>query len=746
MALQTIEKLKTYFFEHAYPTWQQFHDLLDSFRHKNDKVPISEVDGLSDVLNGKAASSAVDELIEEVSGKENIGVAKSLVDAEAFSREQGEATLQAGIDTVNNKVDNETTARQQGDNNLSQAVSDLNAALAIIQSWKSAMTDADSDNVINTLTELLNLAKNVPEGADLAALLAAKISTSDIVDNLTSVLINAPLSAYQGNVLKGLIDTLNNNLSKKENTASKGMPFGYAALDDGGKVPEVQLPASALGVTKSQVITALAYTPEDAAQKGMPLGYASLDGGGKVPEAQLPASALGVTKSQVTTALGYTPENVANKGVANGYTPLGYGAKIPMVHIPTDILENMYAYGVLWIPSNATPTLIRVGNMALHASLPIQNKMRGCLLDDAGNVSMYLNPTNWNTTLDGSKGQVMVEIPEYYYKWSQEGDNRSMMISEFPLPSYKHAPKRYISAYEASIQRSTGKLCSVANSATDYRGGDNTSAWDGTYRTLCGKPVTNLSRTAFRAAARLRGVAFDNPTGWNCLDYSLYKDVCWLFYIEYATFNSQAPFAAKDSNGYSTGGLGDGITTMADWGTYNNYNPLVNCGVTDSFGNGSGEINRQVGNTTQYVKANRYRGIENLFGHVWKWVDGVNIPVFAGVASVCISDTPESYSDSTCEGYEGRGSLPSSSGYMVSPIYTTPENNEGDILPNTVGGSSSSYWCDYYYADNSWDGIHGLLVGGAANHGVYAGLAYSSSLIAPSYANAYIGSRLCFIP
>ncbi|MBP1638989.1 MAG: hypothetical protein H6Q17_572 [Bacteroidetes bacterium] len=110
-------------------------------------------------------------------------------------------------------VTDEATARQTSDNTLAQSVTDLTTALSVIQTWKTALTDADSDSIINTLTELLDLAKNVPEGADLAALLAAKVSTSDIVDNLTSVLTNVPLSAYQGNVLKGLIDTLTNIVS-----------------------------------------------------------------------------------------------------------------------------------------------------------------------------------------------------------------------------------------------------------------------------------------------------------------------------------------------------------------------------------------------------------------------------------------------------------------------------------------------------------------------------------------------------
>ena len=110
-------------------------------------------------------------------------------------------------------VTDEASARQTADNGLAQAISDLTTALSVVQNWKAAMTTADADSIINTLTELLDLAKNMPEGADLAALLTAKVSTSDIVNNLTSVLTNAPLSAYQGKILNDAIKTINDSLA-----------------------------------------------------------------------------------------------------------------------------------------------------------------------------------------------------------------------------------------------------------------------------------------------------------------------------------------------------------------------------------------------------------------------------------------------------------------------------------------------------------------------------------------------------
>ena len=169
--------------------------------------------------------------------------------------------------------------------------------------------------------------------------------------------------------------------------------------------------------------------------------------------------------------------------------------------------------------------------------------MKGCLLDDNGEVVEYLNPTNWTgQTRDGSRGQVMVELPMHYRKFETDGTKRRVRISEYPLPGYHLVGKRYVSAYEATVKRSTTTLCSVANMDADYRGGGNNAAWDGSYRTLLGRPATVISRTNFRNYARKRKAG---STEWNCMTYDIHKELYWLFVIEYATLNSQAGFNAQ---------------------------------------------------------------------------------------------------------------------------------------------------------------------------------------------------------
>ncbi len=413
-------------------------------------------------------------------------------------------------------------------------------------------------------------------------------------------------------------------------------------------------------------------------------------------------------------------------------------------------LEEQCAYGIEWNTTVSSPACTRIGNVSLHKSLPIQNRMKGCVLDDSGNVVEYLHPTNWGAhILDGSRGQVMVEVPAHYRKFETEGTIRRAKISELPLPGYHAVPKHYVSAFEATFERSTGKLCSIINMGVDYRGGNNQSDWDGTYRTALGRPTTYKSRTAFRSAARLRGAG----TQWNCNLYSSHKTVAWLFYIEYATRNSQAAFnAQKDANGFAQGGLGDGVTTVAsaDWNTFNGYYPFIPCGHTNSLGNASGEVAYDLPNeftgTVRTVYANRYRGVENPFGHIYKWTDGINIEIKTdadgGTSKVYVCDNPANFTDSAYTNYEMRGLLPRANGYVKEMLI----GEFGDIMPEVATGGSTTYWCDYFYTSITASSLRGVLFGGYANNGASAGLGCANSINAPSDANANVGSRLCFLP
>lgn len=410
-------------------------------------------------------------------------------------------------------------------------------------------------------------------------------------------------------------------------------------------------------------------------------------------------------------------------------------------------LEERYAYGVEWDTASSSPDGVRVGNMQLHRELPIQSKMKIREVTDKGGV-IAPSTTGMVQNLNGS---IMTEIPEHWYKLYTNGTKFKMMLSEIPLPGYKHVDTFYISTYEACIKRDTNTLWSEnlykyvdESSLSNFRGGDNTSDWDGTYRSLLRMPVTNLTRDQFRQAARKRG------SGWEIYTYGAHKTLFWLFAVEYATLNSQKSFnAQKDANGFSQGGLGLGPTQMTDWANFNNTNPLIPCGYTNEFGNGSGEkayvVKNASGGTHATLMANRYRGIENPFGHIWKYTDGVNIQVTTGDAGLSVlwtTDDPSNFSDTSYTGYDKKGNIYRTNGYAKRMLL----GEDGDIVVTEVGGSSSTYWCDYYYTYTLINRMLMVRVGGDADRVLDAGLTCVAANLAPSDGSRNSSSRLCFFP
>jgi hypothetical protein len=420
-------------------------------------------------------------------------------------------------------------------------------------------------------------------------------------------------------------------------------------------------------------------------------------------------------------------------------------------NVLTVVYNDTDWYGIQIDILNSSPDLTRIGSdMTLHASLPVQSNIKACLLLDNGTVNYYLKSTDWtkkadnsSSVLDGTDGQVMIEIPDFYYKVEQDTPTtgkHQIKICRSSSTGFTLVPKHFVGAYEAAINRSTNKLASVVNSTTTYRGGNNTSSWDAdTYKTLLNKPVSNLSRTLFRTYAQARG------SGWNIESYSDHKWLYWFYVIEYATLNSQKSVdITLTSEGYKKGGIGAGVTGLdsGTWSAYNSYNPFVKCGASDSLASGSGEVS--VASGMGAVSVVRYRGIENPFGHIWTWVDGANIESqpSGGVTNIWISDDPTKWNDGGYTGYINRGTAARGNGYAKIIIM----GSFADIIPTDVAGSSSTFYCDYYYQTiPAATALYGLSVGGSAYDGATAGFAYSHTIHAPSTASANIGSRLRFL-
>lgn len=395
-------------------------------------------------------------------------------------------------------------------------------------------------------------------------------------------------------------------------------------------------------------------------------------------------------------------------------------------------------YGVTRNFASDSPTCERIGNMDLHKSLPVQSQIKRCLLWDNGTVHYYLDPNDSTkkadgtaAVLDGSHGQVMVEIPEYYYSYERIGTICNYKISLIPLEGFKRIKKTYVSAYESVMQRSSSKLSSLINLDPDFRGGLNKSSDDAdALKTGLGRPVGNELRSTLRTAAYNRG---DN---WHMYHVYNHYMLSMLFVIEYSTFNSQLAFNSElDNSGYKQGGLGKGLTDGDSIGhMITGMSAVIPCGITNSLGNNSGEafftaIGFAMG-TDQELTANSYRGIENPFGHMAKLVDGIN-----SIAShAYVSEAKKGLSDDVIDGFEYVGRL-------VGGGYITDVFDHILPLPKTAsGGGSTTYLCDHSSINNNSSSVSlGSMLSGLDGGGLF-----SISAKISTTPLTYAGTRLCF--
>ena len=391
-------------------------------------------------------------------------------------------------------------------------------------------------------------------------------------------------------------------------------------------------------------------------------------------------------------------------------------------------------YGVSFPIEPQSTLLTRTGYMPWHKELPIHSKMKSCTITSDGTVK-YLNATDRTKYEDGTDRDMtlntMVEIPEFWYKCMR--DDTTVYLNLYPadphIPEAEHVEKFYISAYEAS---------NVDNVLKSINNGSIT-------------PVVNINRTTMQSRARANN---SSTTNWNMYTYRAHRILTVLYLVEYACTNSQKAFNAElTAEGYHQGGLGDGVTTgnikvngVDTWS-------CVPCGSTDEHGNFTGITPVTVTSTDAEGTATQktysvptYRGIENPFGHVWKnCIDTlVHFNVQTNKNDVYINTDLSTFGSTNISDYDYQCSTTITEGYKKKLVY----NAAFDILPpidEAFGGSTTTYWCDYNWTNNSTtDRL--TLISGSAGASAHAGLLYVSSSSGLGHASAHVGTRLIYIP
>lgn len=403
-------------------------------------------------------------------------------------------------------------------------------------------------------------------------------------------------------------------------------------------------------------------------------------------------------------------------------------------------------YGVSWSETSSNPDCTRIGNMDMHRSLPIQSMMKGYLyfkdgsplyrmlkLNDSWTKCEKYSAGGWRdvgTLLEYNSINVMIKIPEFWWidDYIESTETHNLKICPHTKPGWHHHKEAYVSAYEGYID------------GNYYRSSKNKI------------PSVNFTRSAVRPKARANGLG----NSWNIYTYNEHRAICHLFLIEYATRNSQkAVNTALTVEGFRQGGLGSGCTTGAATINGNQTWSFIPTGSSDSLGSGSGEVTVTIqqtdssgsNTTTTTSKCNRYRGIENPFGHVWKHIDDV-ISVYTSGYSARFwykCDSPDHFGDSTPNVnpyYKNIAANAVATGYKTKIVTTSTCDFFASSCDN---GSETIYWCDYNW-DNTDDSLHCLLVGGRSGHSDQAGLFYLNSYYEVDFSSTTIGSRLTYLP
>lgn len=414
-------------------------------------------------------------------------------------------------------------------------------------------------------------------------------------------------------------------------------------------------------------------------------------------------------------------------------------------NVTSQNLEEFDWYGVSWSETSSNPDCTRIGNMDMHRTLPIQSMMKPFVItnyrhqspenilpiDDNFSKSFYSTKSNtqWEVVFS-LDADIMIRIPEFWYtdEYVPSSKTHNLKICPHAKPGWYHHKEAYVGAYElCETSPSSGKVCSAKGLI----------------------PLVGRTREVLRKAVRANG--FDGEAKWNLYTYEEHRAICHLFLVEYATRNSQKAVNTQlTPEGFRQGGLGSGCTTgTATINGATTYS-FIPTGSSDSLGSGSGEVTVTIqqtdssGHNTSTItrKCNRYRGIENPFGHVWKHTDDVISIYGGGYRTWYKSIKPEQFANNKNTSYKPLTTATVVTGYKTE-IRATPTCDF--FAAACTNGSETTYWCDYNW-DNTDTSEHCLLIGGSSGNGGGAGLFYLCSDAGVGRSSADIGSRLTYLP
>lgn len=296
-------------------------------------------------------------------------------------------------------------------------------------------------------------------------------------------------------------------------------------------------------------------------------------------------------------------------------------------------------------------------------------------------------------TVETINDNVLVKIPKFWYKITTGAGNAiSFQIANYPAEGFNVSP--------AHQDRGDGV-------------GERDYIYVGRYHSISGyksqsgaQPLTYITRETGRSNIKNLG------TGFYLWDYATLVTIWLLYIVELANWNSQTCI------GYGCSSSGS----------------KYNTGATSSMTYHTGTT---ATSRTSYASGCQYRYIEDLWGNVFDWIDGIRF----SRSSVYLYKNPSEFSDSS--GGVNTGTRPTSSGYISSWNQPSTTGYDWAIYPGAVSGSDSTYVpdsCDY----NSSGVV--LRVGGDYYRNLSYGLFCLSGYGSASVSSGNAGVRVMYLP
>lgn len=364
------------------------------------------------------------------------------------------------------------------------------------------------------------------------------------------------------------------------------------------------------------------------------------------------------------------------------------------------VWQSATVFGVMWDYSNSSTALTRLtpsSDPNGYVNISVSSEPTAAIGTSGGSSPFdsympWKGMIKYNASAAGAvsawtsnSNDTVVHIPEFYCKIIDDTSNSKLYI--------------YISSAAIS----------------DFIKHPGSGRYVGRYTTGSGyvsktglAPLVRITRATARTNSANKG------SKWWQYDFATYSAICLLYIVEWADWDCQSK-------------IGQGVTY---------YGAVIDSGGTDSMTYHTGGASGTDGAT-----AVQYRWIENLWGNVNQWVDGINFR--DRVSYVCTN--PANFADDTSTNYTAAGvTLLSSNGWIKS---MSPGSLGWCLIPVENGGSSSKYVPDYAVSGSGW---RVLDVGGYWGNTSYAGLFHfygsNSSPSTTSSAVANIGARLMLVP